>query len=63
METPQPRSVAILAAIREQVELRRLLLDHADDLGAITVTIKLQAGTAWVRGVIWEEERVCRTRP
>lgn len=54
------RTDAICAAISAQVALRRATLDRADDLGQVTITVKLAAGTAWVRGVVWEEERVMR---
>lgn len=51
---------AILAAIRRELEQRRAVLDGASDLGEVTVRVRLQAGTTWVRGVVWEEERVYR---
>jgi hypothetical protein len=51
---------ALLATMRREVELRRTVLDAATDLGEVTIRIRLQAGTAWVRGVVWEEERVYR---
>ena len=51
---------AILAAVRREIELRRAIIDASSDLGEVTITIRLQAGTSWVRGLIWEEERVYR---
>ena len=54
------RASAVLDELRRQVEQRRASLDHADDLGEITITIKLQAGTCSVRGVVWSEELVRR---
>lgn len=50
-----------MEAVRKQLDMRRVSLDQADDLGDVTITIKLQAGSCWVRGVIWEEERVMRS--
>lgn len=51
---------AVLAAVRREVEQRRGVLDAATDLGEVTITVRLQAGTSWVRGVSWQEERVYR---
>lgn len=51
---------ALLTAFRREVEQRRTQLDGATDLGEVTVTLRLQAGTSWVRGVVWGEERVYR---
>jgi hypothetical protein len=51
---------ALLSAVRREIEQRRALLDAASDLGEVTVRVRLQAGTAWVKGVVWEEERVYR---
>lgn len=56
------RSEAISAAVRAQLAERAALLDKAEDLGEITITVKIQAGTTWIRGVVWQEERVCRQR-
>jgi hypothetical protein len=53
-------SDAIVAAVRREVEQRRSLLDAASDLGEVTIRVRLQAGTSWVKGVVWEEERVYR---
>lgn len=54
------RTDAITAAIAAQLKFRRSMLDASDDLGQVTITVKMAAGTNWVRGVVWEEERVCR---
>lgn len=56
------RAEVIAAALRKEVIERAASLDRADDLGEVTVTIKLQAGTTWVRSVVWQEERFCRQR-
>ena len=57
------RTDAVLRAVREDLERRRLQLDAADDVVSITLTIKLQVGTAWVRGTRYEEERLAARRP
>ena len=54
------RALAIWDAVRREIEARRAHLDAAADLGAVTIEVKLTAGTAVVRGVVWQEERVCR---
>lgn len=51
---------AIQKAIVEAIAERRAMIDRADDLGEVTVSIKIQAGTTWIRGVVWTEERLCR---
>lgn len=51
---------AVLAAIRRELESRRPFIDAQNDLGEIAITVRLQAGTAWVRGVQYQEERVYR---
>ncbi len=58
----QTRAEALLAEVRKQVLLREALLNAADDLGEITITVRLQAGTNWIRSVTWLEERLCRQR-
>lgn len=55
------RAAVIMNELRLQLDQRRASLDQANDLGEITITIKLQAGTDWVRGVVWQEERVRRS--
>lgn len=54
------RTEAILAALTKEVEERRRMIDGAEDLGEVSLTVRLQAGTTLVRGVVWEEERVYR---
>lgn len=56
----QSRTQSVGAAIQRQLAQRAASIDVADDLGEITITIKLAAGTTWVRSVVWEEERVFR---
>lgn len=51
---------AIVATIRRELEQRRALLEAATDLGEVTIRVRLQAGTPWIRGVVWEEERIYR---
>lgn len=54
------RTTAILEAVRKHLEERRAILDRADDLGELCVSVKLQAGTATVRSVNVSEERIVR---
>lgn len=54
------RADAALGALRAELERRRAIIDQADDLVEIVVRVKFKEGTAWVRGVVWEEERVMR---
>lgn len=60
-DTPS-RTKAIADAMRRELDLRRTQIDAATDLGEVTIVVKLNAGTTWVRGVVWQEERVCRGR-
>lgn len=57
---PGSRSAVVLAAITREVEAHRARIDAARDLGEVTVTVKLEAGSDRVRGVVYQEERVCR---
>lgn len=56
------RSDVILQALREQVALRKSAIDGAADLAEVTITVKLQAGTTWLRGTTYSEERIVRSR-
>lgn len=56
------RSDVLLAEVSRQIAARRLLIDDAQDLGSVTITVKLQAGSTWVRGTVWEEERIASER-
>lgn len=56
------RTDAILQEIQKLLTLRRRELDSASDLAEVTLTVKLQAGTTWVRGTQYSEERVVRSR-
>lgn len=56
------RTAAIMAEVRRVLLERQALIDRADDLGAITLHVKLNAGTNWVRSVTVTEERLCRSR-
>lgn len=53
-------ALAISQALSQELHDRRAHLDASTNLAEVTVTIKLQAGTTWVRGVVWQEERLCR---
>lgn len=61
MSTPT-RSSIVLAALQKEIAERRSHLDTATDIAEVTVTVKLQAGTTWVRGTHYCEERVMRAR-
>lgn len=52
------RTEVVLAAIRRELAERAALVDRARDLGEITITVKLQAGTTTIRGVVWQDTRV-----
>lgn len=54
------RTSAILAAVTKQLDLRRTLIDRAEDLGEITVVVRLMAGTNMVRATVVSEEHVTR---
>jgi len=54
------RAGVLLAAVQHEIESRRASIDRAEDLAEVTVTLRLQAGTSWLRGVVWREERLCR---
>lgn len=56
------RAEAIEAAVRRELQHRREQLDRDDKLGEIQITIKLQAGTTYIRGVVWQEERQWRSQ-
>lgn len=51
---------ALAAALQQELTARRDYLDAATDIAEVCVTVKLQAGTTWVRGVVWEEEKTRR---
>lgn len=52
---------AVLQAVRRELQLRREQLDLSSDVVEVTVTVKLQAGTTWVRGTVYEEQRAFRS--
>lgn len=54
------RTEAIWAAIQDELLRRRALVDADQDLVRLTISVKLQAGTALVRGRAVEEERIER---
>jgi len=54
------RTRALAQAIQRELSTRKAHLDAATDLSEVTVTVKLQAGTTWVRGVVWQEQTVLR---
>lgn len=56
------RSAAILAVIQREINDRRASIDASNDLAEVTITVKLQAGTQWVRGTQYCEERIMKVR-
>jgi hypothetical protein len=54
------RTGIILAAITKQLDLRRAVLDQAEDLGEVTVVVRLMAGTSTVRATVVSEHHVNR---
>ena len=56
------RTAVILEAVRKHLEERRAIIDRADDLGEVCVTVKLQVGDVVIRSVNVSEERVVRPR-
>ena len=61
-ENAPSRTDTILEEIRRQLNERRANIDSATDLWQVTVTVKLHGSSSRVRGVVWEEERLCRSR-
>lgn len=59
--TGATRTDIVLEAVQRELEARRSHLDSAGDVGEVTITVKLNAGTTWVRGVVYHEERVYRS--
>lgn len=56
------RASVILNALAQEVRMRASIIDKDDELAEVTVTVKLQAGTTWVRGTEYHEERISRRR-
>ena len=54
------RTDLLQSTVRRELERRRAHLDAAADLGEVTISVRLTAGSLWVRGVTYQEERVCR---
>ena len=61
-EREQTRTEMLLAEVTREIASRRLAIDAAQDLGEVTISVKLVAGLTRVRGVVWQEERVARIR-
>lgn len=60
---PLGRTDIILQVIRKRLEEQRAVIDNATDLGEVTLSVKLNAGTMHVRSVSYSEERVNRRDP
>lgn len=56
----RPIATAVSDAVRKELDARRAYLDQTPDLARITITLQLQAGTAWVRKVGWHEVKIAR---
>lgn len=56
----ETRTSAILAAVVQQLEARRGLLDRASDLESIIITVKVNAGTTTIRSTAFSEQHVTR---
>lgn len=56
------RTQAVLGAIQRELKERQPSLDGAAEVSEVQLTVRLQAGTTWVRGTEYREERVFRTR-
>lgn len=57
------RTDIILLAVRKRLEEQRAVIDSALDLGEVTLTVRLNAGTLHVRSIGYSEERVNRRDP
>ena len=56
----ETRTAAIVAAVMQQLEARRGLLDRASDLESIIITVKVNPGTAVIRSTAFSEQHVTR---
>lgn len=56
----ETRTSAILSAIVRQLEARRALIDRADDLDSIIITVKINTGTTAVRSTAVSEQHIQR---
>lgn len=56
------RAEVIVQALAREVRQRATSIDASPDVAEVTVTVKLQAGTTWVRGTVYQEQRVMRSR-
>lgn len=52
------RTEAALAAVRQELDLRRGLTDGTEDLYSLSITVRFEPGTAHVRGTVVAQERV-----
>jgi len=49
-----------MAAVMKQLAARRMILDRSDDLGEVTVVVRLMAGTTTIRSTVVSEQHVNR---
>lgn len=54
------RAQVIQEAVLKELSVRRDHIDKSTDLAEVQITVKLQAGSTWVRGIVWQEERIWR---
>jgi hypothetical protein len=55
-------ATAVLRAIQRELAQRTKHLDDSDDIAEVTIKVRLNAGTTWVRGVEYTDLRVYRAR-
>jgi hypothetical protein len=55
-------ATAVLRAMQRELAQRTKHLDDSDDIAEVTITVRLNAGTTWVRGVEYKDLRVYRAR-
>jgi len=56
------RSQAALAAVRAEFAKREARLDADDDVVRVTISIKFIRASPFVRGLVYEEERLVKER-
>lgn len=56
----QTRTTVIQRAIAAHLEQRRALIDGATDLGAVTLIVRMHAGTCTIKSISITEERIAR---
>jgi hypothetical protein len=63
IEPEMTRSAAIIAALQREITKRQAGIDADNDIGSVTVTVKLKTGpVVFVQGTEYKEERIMRAR-